>query len=248
MNDAHPRNAKGLFLLGLMLALGLILSSLVGARSIVKVKLANQTVRVKGFAERGITSDWAVWVGSFSVRAPGLVEASEALEGDLARVQAFLERARVPKDAVSVSSVDIRVTYRKTDRGAATNEIEGYVLAQSVSVSTADVALVARVSQQSASLIKEGVEFRSGAPEYFYTKLDDLKIEMLGEATQDARRRAEQIAVNSGAKVGAVRSAAQGVFQITPAYSTRVSDYGVNDTSTIAKSVKAIVTLEYAIN
>lgn len=247
MNDTPSKHRQGLFLLGLTLALGLVVSSYIGARSIVRVKLANQTVRVKGFAERRITSDWAVWRGSFSARAAALVDAYGTLKADLDRVLAFLEQTGVEKEQVELSSVEITVNYRKTEKGVATSEVEGYVLEQSIEVSAADVPLVARLSRESASLIKEGVEFRARAPEYFYMRLDELKIDMLGEATRDARRRAEQIATNSGAKVGAVRSATQGVFQITPVYSTRVSDYGINDTSSIEKSIKAVVTVEYSV-
>lgn len=107
--------------------------------------------------------------------------------------------------------------------------------------------LVTRISRESSELIKEGVEFNSSSPQYFYTKVNDLKIEMLGEATKDAKLRAEQLAINSGGKVGALRSAAQGVFQITTAYSTEVSDHGIYDTSTIEKSIKAVVTVQYSI-
>jgi hypothetical protein len=95
--------------------------------------------------------------------------------------------------------------------------------------------------------MREGIRYESRAPEYFYTKLDDLKIQMLGEAAKDARNRAEQLVSASGAKVGPLRSAQQGVFQITPPHSTDTSDYGVLDTSTVEKSIKAVVTMEYGI-
>src|SRR4029077_8073817 len=97
------------------------------------------------------------------------------------------------------------------------------------------------------ALIQDGIAFTSNAPEYYFTKLDDLKIQMLGQATKDARERAEQLAVNSRSKVGALRSASQGVFQITPPFSTEVSNTGQSDTTSIDKSIKALVTVEYAI-
>jgi hypothetical protein len=74
-----------------------------------------------------------------------------------------------------------------------------------------------------------------------------LKIQLLGEATKNARMRAEELASNSGSQVGELKYASQGVFQITPVNSTDVSDYGIYDTFTIDKSINAVVTIEYSI-
>jgi hypothetical protein len=71
---------------------------------------------------------------------------------------------------------------------------------------------------------------------------------MLGEAAQDAQRRAEQIAGKSGRKIGSLRSASQGVFQITSVYQTETSDEGAFDTGSREKSMKAVVTAEFQLN
>jgi uncharacterized protein len=81
----------------------------------------------------------------------------------------------------------------------------------------------------------------SDPPQYLYTKLADLKIEMLAEATKDASTRAKQIAENSGCKLGAVRDARMGVMQINPLHSTSVSDAGNNDTTSMEKEITAVV-------
>ena len=137
--------------------------------------------------------------------------------------------------------------YKLDAEGNRTNEIDVYIIRRSFDVSSTDIALIARIANDSSVLLREGIQFDSGAPQYFYTKLDDLKIAMLGEAARDARARAEQLVSGSGGKVGPLRSAQQGVFQITPLYSTDTSGYGVLDTSTVAKSIKAVVTMEYII-
>jgi hypothetical protein len=92
---------------------------------------------------------------------------------------------------------------------------------------------VAAASRKITELIQEGVVVESSAPTYIYTKLADLKIEMLAEATKDATARARQIAENSGARLGAIREARMGVMQINPVHSTAVSDSGNNDTSSL---------------
>ena len=88
----------------------------------------------------------------------------------------------------------------------------------------------------------------SGSPMWFYTKLNDLKIELLGEAAKGARVRAEKIAEHGDADVGALVGADQGVFQITSPTSTEVSGYGELDTLSIHKSVKAVGSARYAVD
>ena len=137
--------------------------------------------------------------------------------------------------------------FARNAQGAPTNQVEGYALSQEVRVASADIDLVSSVSKHSARLVEQGVEFSSYRPEYFYTRLGELKISMLAEATADARDRAEVLAKNGGGRIGHLMSARQGVFQITPAHSTEISDYGRNDTSSREKSIKAVVTVRYAV-
>lgn len=247
MSASAPQPRGGFFLFGVVLAAGLIISTNIAARTVRQIKLVNQTITVKGYAEKRITSDWGTWSGSFWSRSETLAEAYAKVEEDTGKVTRWLQEKGVKKDETSISSVDISTIYRKTEEGKKTNEIEGYSLSRAISVSSADVRLLSKIARESTILIKDGVKFNSHSPSYIYTKTDELKIEMLGLATADALRRAEMLAANSGSAVGKLRSARQGVFQITPAYSTDVSDYGRYDTSTIEKSIKAVVTVDYSI-
>jgi hypothetical protein len=97
-------------------------------------------------------------------------------------------------------------------------------------------------------LINQGILLESMAPEYLYTKLGDLKIEMLAEAAKDAKRRAEQIAQSTDSSIGTVRTARMGVLQITAADSTDVSDSGMNDTSSLEKDITAVVNVGFAVD
>lgn len=237
----------GLTLLGICLAIGIIISSLLVAKTVEKVKIQNQRIQVKGFAEKIITSDLVVWQGRITTRSTDLVTAYSKLQKDLQKVLAYLEQKGINKEKVDVSSVTTIIQYQLTSEGITTNVIDGYVLDQTISITSPNVSQVPQIANESTSLIEEGIEFASYAPQYFYTKLDDLKIQLIGEATKNAKMRAEQIASNSGSSVGELRYASQGVFQITPVNSTDVSDYGMYDTSTIEKSIKAVVTIEYSI-
>lgn len=246
-NSPSQGSSAGLFFLGLFLAAAVIASAIILSGTVKQIKTSNQTIRVKGYSEEKITSDMAVWNGSFVSRSSDLGEAYEKLQSDLAKIQKYLEGYGISREMVDVSSVNTMIRYRRNDKGAPTNEIERYDLEQTVSLRSSDVELVSKLSKESTSLIKEGIEFISNPPRYYYTKIDEMKIELLGKATKDAYERAKQLAENSGSEVGGLASATQGVFQITPAFSTEVQDYGMYDTSTIEKSIKAVVTVEYHI-
>jgi hypothetical protein len=82
---------------------------------------------------------------------------------------------------------------------------------------------------------------------FYYTKLSDLKIEMIGLASKDAKMRADQIAISTDNEVGEVRSSRMGVIQINAKNSTDVSDYGMNDVSSLEKTITAVVTVSYSI-
>ena len=246
-NGKRSTNA-GLVVLGIALAAGMVLSAWLVSGTVKSVKLANQTIMVKGFAQKDVRSDIAVWTGRFIARDTELVRAYSRLESDLEKVKNFISRSGIPKEEVDVSAVTTMIQYRRTPQGYDTNEIEQYVLEQTVTVRSKEVDLVASLSRESTTLIREGVEFFSFSPEYYYSGIEDMKIHLLGEATLNARQRAEQLAVNSGGKVGPLRAASQGVFQITPLYSTDVEDWGRYDTTTIEKAVKAVVTIQYSID
>jgi uncharacterized protein len=110
------------------------------------------------------------------------------------------------------------------------------------------VQKIAGIAREATELINQGILIESSAPKYYYTKIGDLKIEMLGEAAKDAKERAERIASSTGNSIGSVKSAKMGVLQITAADSTDVSDYGVFDTTTIEKDMTAVVNVSFAVN
>jgi hypothetical protein len=247
MTNGSRQQWLGLLLLGAALALGLVISAAIGAAALTRIKLSHQTIEVKGYAEKLVTSDWAVWTGTFSVRAPALADGYRTLSDQRERVLAFLVSLGLAAKDVAMDPVDVVAEHPRDKDGNETDEVTGYRLTQGLSVSTGDVSLVDRVSRGSSALLAEGIGFESRAPEYYCTTLDDLKLAMLGQATKNARQRAEKLASGSGGRIGALASASQGVFQITPVRSTEVSGSGIYDTTTIEKAVKAVVTVEYSL-
>jgi hypothetical protein len=238
----------GLLGLGVSLGLALVIGASRGADALLEARRQGQTLEVKGFAEKRIVSDHALWRASVVTRGAALQETYARLEESRDALLAFLAGEAVPDAELQLHPVSTRALFARDERGHLTHEVEGYELSQQISVSSGDIARVARVARRASDLVRQGIELSAGSPEYLYTDLESLKIEMLAEATADARRRAEVLARGSGSALGALRWARQGVFQITPPHSTEVSNYGRNDTSSREKAIKAVVTVRYAID
>lgn len=119
----------------------------------------------------------------------------------------------------------------------------GYSLYQEVSVTSSDVDKIEGVSRDITKLIESGVTFTSSAPEYYYTKLEDLKLEMIEAATQNAKTRIDIIASNAQGRIGSLQDASLGVFQII-AQNSDSEEYSYGGTfNTTSKEKTATVTI-----
>jgi len=238
------RKYIALVLVALILSAGLIASTLIATNGLVEIK-GTRSITVTGSAKQQMKSDLIVWKGSFSSQSQMMSEAYAKLKADSDKVKNYLKGKGIDENDMVFSSIDTNPIYEVNYNGQYTNNIIAYRLYQRVEIESADVDKLTQISREATELMNEGVEFQSFPPEYFYTKIADLKVSMLAEATKDAKNRAEQISQNTGSRIGALKSAKMGVFQITPLYSTEVADYGINDTSSIDKEITAVVTCTF---
>jgi len=237
-----------IIILGVCIAVATIASSVILSGGFLNVmKFTREQISVTGSATKEIRSDYIVWKGEFTRREADLKTAYTLLKEDLDKVKTYLTSKGVKDDETTISQVITETVYKKNEKGNDTNDIQGYKLTQGVEIRSYDVDKVDKVSRESTELIDQEIQFTSPAPEYFYVKLDELKVEMLARATENAKQRAESMVKATGNKIGFMRSARMGVFQITPATSTDVSDWGVNDTTSLDKKVMAVVTVSFAI-
>jgi len=237
-----------IIILGICIAVATIVSSVILSGGFLKVmKFTREQINVTGSATKEIRSDYIVWKGEFSRREVDLKAAYKNLISDLNKVKAYLASKSVNEKEIIISQMATEIVYKKNEKGNNTNDIEGYRLSQTVEIRSNDVDKIDKVSRESTELIDQGIQFTSPAPEYFYIKLDELKIEMLAKATENAKQRADSMVRATGNKIGFMRSARMGVFQITPITSTDVSDWGMNDTTSLDKKVMAVVTVSFAI-
>ena len=231
-----------------ILSFTLIICTFITTQAFKQIKVGSGNISVKGCAEKEIRSDFVTWSGTISAGGVTEMEAYEKLEKQINILQKKISTLNYPVDQVEFSPVSFSIKYELNDKGYSTNHVQSITLHKEFSLASSDIFLITKLSQEITSLFKEGITIVSHPPKYFYSKLDDLKIAMLGSAAADAYQRAEKIVSSSGARVGPLRSAHQGVFQITPVYSNSVSDYGEFDTSSIDKRIKAVVTMEFGID
>ncbi len=233
---------------GVAIAIGLVLSSAIFGWFFARSKKSDEAITVTGSAKRRIRSDLVVWTASVSAQSSQPTDAYKQLSDNIPRIKQYLISKGIPDNVMTVSSITTTALKKQDANGVETSVITGYVLKQQIDVRSNEVDKVAQIAREATELINQGILIESAAPQYYYTKIGDLKIEMLGEAAKDAKERSEKIAASTGNSIGSVRSARMGVLQITAADSTEVSDSGIYDTSTIEKDMTAVVNVSFAVN
>jgi len=223
-----------------------VVAALIGGVAVERLRRAGDEITVTGSSWKPITSDLAMWRGSVSVQRATLPEASDELARITARVKAFIVQRGFPDSTVEISSINSNAV-RERIGGEETNRVIGYRLYQTISVTSPEIKRVTALSREAGSLLAEGVPLSPEAPQYLFTRLGEMRIQMLGDATEDARTRAKQIAERTGGKIGRIKSVRQGVFQITPRNSTEISDYGMNDVSAVDKDITAVMRVTFSL-
>lgn len=233
-------------LAGLALAAGLVFTALVLANTWTRIA-ESQVISVTGSARKNVRSDLVVWRSSFSVEAPTLIEAQQKLRADHAKVADFFSQRGIEGFTASpVQVTELTARQRHGDDDAVGSVRVGYRLTQFVEVHSSDVERVPRLANDSSELLQQGVAFVSGGFDFIYTKAGDAKVEMMAEATKDARARAEQIATQGNRRIKELRQAKMGVVQINPLYSSNTSWEGNNDTTALEKTIIATVTTTFS--
>jgi len=211
-----------------------------------------QSISVTGAGEESFTSDLIVWRASFSKKDMELKQAYAELNSDQRAIRKYLTSKGIQADEIVFEAVDIQkdFVYEYDSNGQMRNSVfNGYVLTQNLKIQSKNVDEVENISREVTELIDSGVELSSFAPEYYYTKLASLKIKMIEAATKDAQNRADKIATNAGGKLGRLKNAEMGVFQITAENSSEQFSWGGNfNTSSKEKTANITIRLKYDID
>lgn len=224
----------------------------IGGHYLNKAKGQVKTVSVVGLAERDFDSDLIVWDISYDVLNMNIKDGYASLKEMTKVVKDYLV-----KQGVSESEMDFRAVtnYKETEyqydnqTGRSYSVFKGYRLTQRVRIESNNVENIEKIQRQISELLDRGINIDDNSLAYYYTKLGDLKVEMLAEATENARNRAETIAKSAGARLGGLKTANMGVFQITAPNSTD-EDYswgGTFNTSSKKKRASINMRLTYLV-
>ena len=210
---------------------------------------ASETISVTGMSEKDFTSDLIVWGGSFNRDALQLKDAYAQLKADETAIKSYLQSKGVSDKEIVFSSVNMSKNYQRKydDKGnEISSEFTGYSLSESVRVESKEIEKVEKLSREITELLEKDIELNSNAPEYYYTKLNELKIDLLAKASADAKTRAETIASNGGSSIRGINKATMGVFQITGKNENETYSYGGSfNTSSKLKTASITLKVDY---
>lgn len=240
---------KSNIIVATILSLGFVIAAIFFSDAVKSFRKQNKSIDVTGMAEYNFTSDLIVWEATFSETSMNMKDAYAALKKDQDEVKAYLKENKVPEECITFSSVDIQPKNEQIwTRDHYETYFRGYSLTQTVTISSTEVDHIEKVSREVTELIDKGINIQSMAPRYYYTKLNDLKIKLLEEASQNAYNRAEVIANGSKSKLGELLDSQSGVFQIVGLNSNEDYSWGGSfNTSSKEKTASITVKASYKI-
>lgn len=211
-------NRLAALLLGLGILLGLsVLGYQLGSAAI-NYKQLDRTVTVKGLSEREYPADIVIWPIQFSVAGNQLQPLYDEIDSNTGMIRDFLVAQGISEDAISYSPPSV-VDKSAQAYGNADNAEFRYTAQQSVTVYSDQVDQVRTVMNSISELGKKGIVFTGMgyglAPEYLFSRLNEVKPAMIEEATRNAREVAEKFAGDSKSSLGKIRKASQGQFSIS---------------------------------
>lgn len=232
-------------------ALVLCVTLAAGTWERVRTQPKKRTLRVTGSAKQRIISDLIEWEAEIETRNSDRTAAYRALRDHVAAATSYLREEGIEEDDIRVSSVRTRELVETEhvtsgDQRFTRSVSRGWSTRQTIKVRSTDIPVVERVSREITQLLEQGIPVSSRPPLYHYTKLGEVKIDMLARASENARVRAQRIVeAGGGGELGALWAADMGVININPANSTATSWEGNNDKSSYEKDIITIVHLTF---
>jgi hypothetical protein len=223
-----------------ILAVGMIAGGYLLGNGLLRAKDAERAVTVRGLAERDVTADLATWTISYSTTSTDIGSAQAKVREDTATIEAFFRELGFPKDALQPTGANVSSS---TDQ----NGVVSYTVRQRLALRTNDVALAQKAVARQFDLVGRGVFLEEGSGmAYTFTKLNDIKPEMVAAATKDARAAAQQFAKDSDSRVGKIRDATQGYFEVAARDGDSGGGWGMADSP--YKKVRVVTTASFSLD
>ncbi|MBU0635229.1 MAG: SIMPL domain-containing protein [Candidatus Omnitrophica bacterium] len=238
------RRGLGAVVVAVILGLSIIITARIFSDTAISIKNKGN-VNVKGYAKKQISSDLAIFEATVIEENKDLKVCYDQLSKDKKKVESFLKGFGIELKEIEFFPAEIRERFKTNEKGYATEERVAFKLYQGFRIESKDVYKIEKLAADVVGVLGEGVQLTVKEPKFINTKIEELKIEMIGRATANAKDRAQTVAKQGKFRLGPISSVRIGVFQITPLHSTEISDYGMNDTSSIEKEIKSVVEIEY---
>lgn len=219
-----------------ILAAGVIIGGYLLGDGLTRARHADRSVTVRGLAEKEVTADLATWTIAYSATASDLASAQDDIDRDSAAIRAFFIELGFPEDALQPTGVNVSQYIN--------NGFPTFTVRQRMTLRSSDIERAQQAVRRQFELVRRGVALEEGSGmSYSFTRLNDIKPEMVAEATKDARAAAEQFAQDSGADVGSIKQATQGYFSIEARDGDSGGGWGVSDTP--YKKVRVVTTVDF---
>jgi len=212
---------------------------------------STQSINVTGNAFEDFDADFVKWRATFSRSDFDLSTASNQLKIDQSVVKNFLVSKGIKTNEIVFQAVNISkdIQYGTDSNGNSISQFNGYILSQDVTIESKDLDKIENASREISNLISQGIELNSSNPNFYYSKLEDLKLELIARASENAKQRAENIASKSGSKLGKLKNADLGIFQITGKNDNEeYSSGGAFNTTARQKTAQITVRVNYKAN
>ncbi len=244
---------KELPLLGAAIAVGMIGAGFLVGHAITGMQSANRYVTVRGLAEQDAKANLAVWTLKFKTTGDDLVSTQASLDTQKDAIMKFLTEEGFTAEEIKAQGVRVVDKQANEYGGADAAAGKRFVLSSAIMLRSEKIDEVMKAHQQMSKLVTAGVvlsddNYCGNSPSYLFTKLNDVKIEMLASATKNAREAAGQFAKDAGAQVGSIRQASQGYFSISARDKVQESsggDNGCGDSDSVMKKIRVVSTIDY---
>lgn len=227
----------------LIIGISAIISAMVISSGLTDLRTGDRYVTVKGVAEREVNADLALWPIRFVATGDTLSQAQEKARSSREAIMAFLKLQAIDENAVELQR--LAVTDTRANPYQNSNGAQQFIINQTLMVRSKDVEKIRQAAQAVSELVDSGVilssDYGPSSPTYVFTGLNDIKPEMIAEATASAREAAARFASDANAELGGLRRANQGVFQIL----ARDRAPGITEGQQPVKTVRVVSTVQY---
>lgn len=229
-----------------LLALSIALAGFMVSSGLKEFRSADRTVNMKGLAQQDVEANFALWTIKHSATGNELSQVQNVVQNNSAKIREFLANNGLSQSDIANRNLEVMDLLAQPYRAQGAENAR-YIISEVLVLRSDKVDVVDAAYQNTGELLKQNVSLitqQGQSPiEYIYTGLNDIKPEMIAEATKSAREAAKQFASDSGARVGGIKYANQGIFQILP----RDSNQSYQERWSRYKTVRVVSTIQFSI-